>query len=329
MKKLLSALLYAALALSLSVSALAQPAAVDVTRQSVRGNATFTRESYDTVWITPVFDDHILTQVNPETYPARFLTFGAPENGCLIKYTYDESSFLNHDALLGYYYFAYDRASFELFLEKAEPEHIVKDGLDGVAIYMQPDSRRAYAMIDLKAQFGGTAKLEIVLIDHSGDVSVEQLQQLIEREVERVQAEMMVEEPGHFWSEGRFASVEIAADRDPWSAVVRVEDLTVTRIEGNKLVTKTADDRSAYSTEIAVDGYSYPHNNEEAEDAVLADGTPYRRYVGEYTGYASFTLSADGKYGPVYLTFKIDGKPDAFDAALEAAYARVSVKGGD
>lgn len=323
MKRIVSNILAILLIAVLCAPALAD--GIDVRRETVRGNATFTKDSYPAIWITPVYDDHIIAQVDAEKYPARFLTFAPPEGGCLTKYAYDESDFLNHDQLMSYYYFAYDRASFELFLEDAEEANIIKDGSDGVAMFVQPDSRRARAMIDLKQQFGGTAKLCIILDDHSRDITEAQLRELIQAETERVQAEMKLEEPGRFWSEGAFNSVQIQADRDPFSAIVDVAGLTVTRIEDGKVVTKVADGRGTKSTEIAIDGYSYPHNKMEAVEGTLKDGTGYLGYNSEYTGYATFTLAEDGQYGPVYLTFKIDAEPAEFAEALEAAYARTTV----
>ncbi len=327
MKKIISAVLCLMLICGCCAPALAE--GIDVRRESVRGNAAFTADSYPTVWITPVFDDHIIARTDPGKYPAKFLTFAPPAGGCLTKYSYDESDFLDHDKLMGYYYFAYDRASFELFLEDAEAANIIKDGSDGVAMFVQPDSRRARAMIDLKPQFGGTAKLSIILIDYSRDITADQLKSMIQAETERVQAEMQLMEPGKFWSEGAFHSVQIAASRDPFSAIVDVTGLTVTRIEDKEVITKVPDGRGTKSIEIAIDGYSYPHSMMEAVEGKLADGTKYLGYNTEYTGYASFTLAEAGQSGPVYLTFKIDSEPSAFPAALEEAYARVAVTEGE
>lgn len=323
MKRITVTILSALLIYALCAPALAE--GIDVRRETVRGNAAYTADSYPTVWITPVYDDHIIAQIDPEKYPARFLTFAPPDGARLTKYSYDESDFLNHDTLMGYYYFAYDRASFELFLEDADEANILLDGSDGVAMFIQPDIRRARAMIDLKQQFGGTAKLCIILSDYSRDITEDQLKEQIQAETARVQAEMKLEEPGGFWSEGAFNSIEIAADRDPYSAVVDVAGLTVARFEDGKVVTKAADGRNARKTEIAIDGYSYPHSQMNAREDALADGTVYLGYSTDYTGYATVTLAEDGKYGPVYLTFKIDCGVEEFAGALEAAYARTTL----
>lgn len=42
-------------------------------------------------------------------------------------YSYDESTLLDLDALIVYYYGAFDRASFELFLENVPEENILAD----------------------------------------------------------------------------------------------------------------------------------------------------------------------------------------------------------
>ena len=320
-------ILVVALCFALMISAVAvAEGGIDVARQSVRGNASFTPESYQTVWITPVFDDHIITGTDPEKYPAKFLTFPAPDGGAMLEYNYDESDFLNHDTLMAYYYFAYDRASYELFLERAEEEHIMKDGSDGVAMFVEPDARRARAMFDLTPYFGGTSKMEIILSDHSRDITTDQLKTMIEAETDRVMGAIQVEEPGKFWSEGVFNSVEIDGDREKFKAVVDTKGLTVTRIEPKKVVTKVADGRNASETEISIDTYSYAAGHENGKAAALADGTSFIVYNSDYTGYASFVLTEEGERGdPVYMTIKIDVEPAGFPAALEEAYARVEV----
>lgn len=329
MKRSLCFLICALLMLALAGSAACAeaPAANSLAAryQSVRGNASFTPESYPEVWITPVYADHIITGIDPEKYPAKFLCFSPPEGSAMFKLSYDQSSFINHDALMATYYFAYDRASFELFLEKADEEYILKDGSDGMAIYIQPDSRRARALIDLKPQFGGTSKLEIVLDDYSRDITEAQLKEQIQAEVERVRAEIKLVELDHYWSEGVFESVELHAGYDPVSVVIDTQGLTVTKLEEAKLVYGKPDGRSVANTEIAVDSYSYAQDKEESTDEALKDGTAYRCYNSEYVSYASFTLLEEGKHGPVYLTFRIDCEPEAFTSLLEQAYALVSV----
>ncbi|MEA5014868.1 MAG: hypothetical protein VB099_09935 [Candidatus Limiplasma sp.] len=325
MKRMIS-ILCAVLTLA-AVPALAEGTAeINLTRYVVGKDVTYAPEGYDTVWVTPVFDDHIITQTNPEKYPAKFITFAAPEKAGLVRYSYDESTLLDLDALVAYYYIAFDRASFELFLGNVPEENILADGSDGVAMYTKPDNMLAYALLDISDSFGETSKLQIGVQGFARSATIEQVTELFEQEVQRVRDSMTVQEPGQFWSEGRFGTVQLGADRDPFTAQVSVSGLTVTRIESHRLITKTADGRSALATEIAIDTYAYPYQKEEAEDAALADGTPYKRYISDYSGHAAFVLSEEGKYGPLYLTFKIDGTPDAFEQQLEQAYARVTVE---
>lgn len=319
----------AALTLALALPGRAEGAGMDLARRVVGGDVTFDPAGYPAVWITPVFDEHILAEVDLEAYPAKFLSFAAPANGGLVRYRYDESVFLNLDALVAYYYQAYDKASFELFLEGAAPENIRSDGADGVAMYVEPDNLRACAMISLKEQFGGMAKLCVGVEGFARNTTVGQIAELLKREVQRVQAEMAVREPGHFWSEGRFDTVEIGAAYDPFTAVVDASGLTVTGIDRDKLIAKAADGHMVKGVEIALGAYSYAHQQGDAANAALKDGTPYKRYGTEYSGYAGFTLSEEGKLGPVYLTIKIDGDTAEFEQKLEETYARIKVGRGN
>lgn len=61
----------------------------------------------------------------------------------MVRYSYDESTLLDLDALIAYYNGAFDRASFELFLESVPEENILADGSDGVAMYIKLDNMRA------------------------------------------------------------------------------------------------------------------------------------------------------------------------------------------
>ena len=314
--------------LMLCAAAFAESAPVDVKLQSVRGNASFTRESYDTVWITPIFDEHIVTKTNEEKYPAKFIKFPAPEGYTLTEYSYDESSFINFDILVGLYYYAYDKASFELFLEKAVEEEIIKDGSDGTAIYIEPDARRVRAMVSLKDQFGGTSKLTVILDDYSRDLGTDELLPMMEEELARIAAEMTVEQPGHFWTEGKFNSIEIQDGRNPASAIMDVSGLLVTRFSESKITTLAADGRNANDVQIEMGSYSYAHSkldegDKDAKQATLENGMAYVCYSTEYSSHAGFLIYLDEEEErKVYLTIRIECAPDEFPAALEAIYER-------
>ena len=329
MKKLLAMILCALLVLSLSTSAIAEGSSLDMRLQAVRGNVAFTKESYPTIWITPVYDEHIMTQTNPEKYPARYLSFAAPENGCLLDMNYDSASFINHDTLVGYYYYAYDRASFELFLEKAAEASILKDGSDGTAIYIDEDRNAGRAMISIKDEFDGTAKLQIDVVDHSRDLSMTDIQALIESEVARFAAEKKVENLDGYWSTDKINSIQIADDNNPYGATIDTTGLTVTRVETNKVMIKTLNDKNVEETEITFDSYSYAlsQDKEAPVEGELPDGTKFVKYNSEFTGYASITLTETGKYDrPCYLTIQIDCEASEFEAKLEAVYARIAMQ---
>ncbi|MCL2811990.1 MAG: hypothetical protein FWD25_08910, partial [Clostridia bacterium] len=174
MKKILSCLLIAVLCLSLASIAMAEaPAAgsLKAVQQTIRGNSSWTPESYPEIWITPIFGEYIVEGRDTERYPANFLRFAPPEGTAPLRFEYDYSNLIDFDTLFQYSYQAHDRASYELFLERAEEEeHILADGSDGVAIYVMPSRwGRGRAMIDLKQYFGGTAKLVIEIYDNAGD----------------------------------------------------------------------------------------------------------------------------------------------------------------
>lgn len=305
-----------------AVSALAE-GAIDAKVQTVRGNASLTVESYPEARITPVYVDYIISRYKPEEYPARFLRFAPPEGATALEFRYDESQFVVFDTLVQYSYFAYDRASFELFLEKAEVENIILDGSDGVAIYFRPDNRRASAMIDIKEQFGGTAKLQIEIYDHTGDLKADDLQKLITDEVKRVQAAMTVEDLDGYWSVGKYSSVELCDVRNDVTLNVNTDGWILTKLSDKRLVVTAPVEGSstASDTEISIDSYL----NADAIDATLADGTEYKAYNTDYNGYAYFYLKDGKSFGQVYLTIKLACAPDEFATKLEEAYARITI----
>lgn len=315
--------LFIALVLALcAASALAE--GVDAKIQNVRGNASFTAESYPEIWITPVYADYIITGYDAERYPSKFLRFAPPEGATLLEFRYDLSSLIDFDSLLQYTYYAYDRYAFELFLEKAEPDNIVSDGSDGAAIYIRPDNRRGCALIDIKDQFGGTAKLEIEVYDHTGDLKPDELRQLIVDETARVKTAMALEELDGYWSRGGYQSVELYDDHNEAGLSVNVDGMIITRLATDKLVATApveGQSSSVSNTEIAIDSYV----RDEATDATLASGTEYRAYTTDYSGYAYFYLK-EGKYsGQVYLSIQIDCAPDEFAAKLEEVYGRITL----
>lgn len=326
----------AALLLAFSpVQSIAQEAqAIDARLQTQRATTTYTRDSYDTVWITPIYADYMISGQNPERFPTRFVSFEAPQGALLGDYRYDSSVLINTDRLLTYLYVAYDQVSFEAFLERAEQEHIIKDGADGVAIYLSPDSYTADALIDLAPHFEGSPKLQIMINSFDRTITKESLQTLIEDEVARVQASMQIENPPTYWSAGAYNSIEIASSRDPFSAIVDVQGLTVTRFDVSRIITKVAEDNHTHGTEIAIGSYSYPHSmqedgNQAVKDAALADGTAYKYLHTGHTGYASITLAEDGRFGPVYLTLTLDGEEPGFAQALEELWSRISLSQGE
>lgn len=329
MKKISSFVLVMALLLALAAPAMAQAPAENslvMKQESIRGNRSFTQDSYPEIWITPIFDQHII--VGNEKYPPHFLRFAPPENTAMLDFSYDDATFIDHDVLLTYSYYAYDRASFELFLEKAAQEYTIADGSDGIAMYVNPESRRAHAMIDIKDKFEKSAKLQIIIDDHSRDIKPETLRELIEAEVERVTGTMEFVELDHYWSQGVVKSVELYSDRDPVKATVDTTGLTVTEVEEESLTTREkVDDRNSAATSFEIGTYAYVESKgDESKEYTMSDGTVWKIFNTEYHGYASMVVLEEGKYGTVYLTIEVDTAPEGFPAALEAAYARVTLE---
>lgn len=322
MKRLISIILVVMLTFTLCAAALAAPVAgsLTVTRQNVRGNSSWTAESYPEIWITPLFDQYIIAGM--EDYPPHFLRFAPPEGTCGLEFNNDYSAVINHDTLMITSYYCLDRASFELFLEKAEGDMLIADGKDGLAMYVDLERNRAYAMIDLKEQFGGTAKLEIDLYDASRALSKDALTEAIKAEADRVKSAMALEKLDGYWSDDVFASVELYDTYDPVTAVVDTQGLIITKLEDNSVTweTKTSE-RDTATTRVSIDTYM----NSEATDATLADGTAYKVFNYDYTGYAFFPV-LEGKHGQIYMAIEIETSPEEFPAALEAVYPRVAVK---
>ena len=301
--------------------------AVDMRRQFVRGNASFTSDSYETVWLTPVFVNEMIGKSAPEKYPTKFIHFPSPDNFCLTEYTYDKSVFLNTDSLMRIRYLVYDRGNFEMFLEWADDENVLNYGGENVAVYTNPDKGSAHAMIDLDEQFGSTAMVELIVDNISGMSTPDQLKNFILEEVERVQDELVIEDIGHYWSENLVNSVEIAAVDDPFEAVVDVSGFSVTDMGGNWVVTKEPDGTGAKTITITITDSSRAHREMGASEGKLENGTSYVKYTTEFTGYATFVLTDKGNNGkPVYLTITIDCSPDEFDDEVADAFGRLKLR---
>ena len=325
MKRTMTCLLLAALLLGASIAVAEAPAAgsLSAVQQSIRGNSSWTPESYPEIWITPVYASYIIE--GKEKYPAHFLRFAPPEGVAPLRIDYDFTSMIDFDTLIQYSYQAIDRASYELFLEDVEAEDRLADGSDGIAAYAAPDSRRGYAMIDLKDYFGETSKLRIEIYDHTGDLSKEQRAQLVFDEAERVRAAVRFEELDHFWSQGAFASVELFDSHNKVSITVDTAGMTIVGLQDDKLKSLALADGAARSTELALSSYIWA---DEVEDQELADGTPYKLHAREYTSHAFFFIK-EGEYASVYLEIKIETPPEGFAAELEKVYPLITLPEGE
>lgn len=322
MKKMLAMFMVVAMMMCAMSSVLAEaPSAgsLNVVMQKIRGNEAWTKESYPEVWITPGYAEYIITQKDPEKYPANFIRFAPPE-GCMpMSFDVDEAEFVNFDTLVSYSYQAVDRASYELFLEKADKENILLDGADGVAMYIIPDNRRAASMISTP-DFGETSKLIIWLYDHTGDLKADELTKLIQDETKRVQEAMQIEKLDKFWSQGVFNDVEVFDDYYDVSIHVNAKDLTLTRLNPDQLYSTVSVDGEAEEVEISVSTFTY---EDDCTEATLADGTPYSLHTMDYFSFAFFPVKTVDQY-TVGVVIKITSAPEDFAAKLETVYPLIT-----
>ncbi|MCL1963867.1 MAG: hypothetical protein FWF69_02260 [Firmicutes bacterium] len=317
MKKITCTLLMLALLLT-TVAALAappEPGSLTVTRTSIRGNTSWTRESFPEIWITPIFAEYIIQ--GKEQYPPKFLCITPPDNAYPFGFRSDSAWFIDHDTLLQYDYFAYDRYSFEVFLEKADPSYTIADGSDGVAMYVNPENLRAYGLIDIKEFFGGTSRLEVRLSSYDRTATADQMAALIEAEVNRVRADMRYETLEQYWSKGVFATVALNARRDPVKVQVDASDLIIVSLEESTMTGYIPVADGYAPVNIDVDTYTYVTSKEdESSEMTLADGSTWIVYNAGYTFYASQVLLEEAKSGTLYVTVKLDSKPEEVPTAL-------------
>lgn len=303
---------------------------LSITHRQVVGNYTFTLESYPEVWISPIFYQYIVE--GKEDYPAHFLRFPLPDGATATEFGYDDCYAINFDTMLSYGYYAYDRMSFEVFLEKAEEGSIIADGSEGVAMYVNSDSRRAYGMIDIKEQFGKTSRLVIEIYDHSGNLSQDARKEQIVSEVARVQASMAVEELTGYWSEGVFATVELYESRDPITALVDTSSMTLYDVDDSTLKAVRLEDGKSKETQIAIDSNPFAlYKQEQGEETWEAniDGRDFTLYHGGLKGYACTLLMEEGRSGKQYLIIEIEGDQETFEAMVKETFALITVTVGE
>ena len=327
MKKLLGSVLAVLIVLGAMGSAFAAEAGeFSLVYENVRGNQSWTAESSPGIWITPFFHEHIM--LGKEKYPPHFLYFAAPENASLMDFSYDTWTYLNHETLVMYSYYAYDSYAFELFFEDVSEEDIVLDGSDGVGLYINGEKNRGYALIDVKDHFGKTAKVQILLTDFSRALGKEKLQGLIEAELARVAEEMEFIELDHYWSENVFASVQLCANDDEAQLDVDTSGLTIMKADLQEIEVGAVGDRDINKVSVELDGYAYAVSKESTDIITLADGSEWVVYCTDYTGYASTLLLEEGKHGrPLYLTIEVDLVEEmSFEEQVQAMYDRIAIR---
>ena len=330
MKKFTAAVLALVLVLALTLPVLAEgKAPLNVEREVIRGNSSWTKESYPEVWLTPYFAEYVIE--GKEDYPPVFLNFPPPEGASPLSFDPDDAAFLDHDTLMGYYYSVTDRYSFEVFLEDVPEERIIKDGSDGVAMFVVEDSRRAKGLIDIKKDFGKTAKMMVELYDHSGSLSDEKKSEALQAEMERLLATMKAVTLEEYWSKDAFGTVQLYVDRQDIVAEVDASGLIVTKIDENEIVFmgKNAAGKVEES-EIRLDSYSYANSKEEGGEPTtretMADGREFLVFNTDYTGYAASVVIEKDRYDrPLFIAIDGDSAPAEFPAKLVLLYDRVTL----
>lgn len=329
------------LLLSVNAVALAEKPAADSLKaeiQSIRGNRSFTLESYPDMWLTPFYVSSMLE--GNEKNPPVFVKIPAREGSSVVEFDYEDCYYVDFDTLVGYYYYVEDDYPFETFLKKVEDDtNIIKDGSDGDALYLSPDRNRAYALITLEGDaLPKFTRLYIQLTDNTRDMKAADLQAAIEEEIARIKDAYTVETLDGYWSEGVYATVQLQARNDDVSLSINTSGLTIVQLEDDTLETirveKNDKDRlSSEDTEIALDTYSYVFaDGNTAYDLTLEDGTVFTAFNTDYTGYAALPVLAEAKYGsgdPLYLTIQIDCAPEDFPKMLEEIYGRITVTVGE
>lgn len=264
-----------------------------------------TEESYPEVCLNPDY----YSVVYGRNDSMNFLRFPGPAGAQPVTFSESSCSYLDMDRLIQYSYYLDDRDSFEDFLSDAEAdEYILKDGSDGVALFIEPGDygARAYAMIAVQ-EFGKTAKLRITItmddLDKRlpQDQRVQALADIITAEADRVLAQMHIDSFAPYWSYAQFAGVKFL-DNDFRKLVTftfpvletQFRDggqgqaaMTVTSVGSYDLDGVYGYDNGVYvGFTIELHTYSYPvymlenEENSGVEKLVLENGAEWYFYVG-------------------------------------------------
>lgn len=303
-----------------------------------------TPESYPEVCISPnYFSGMFISQYN-DPY---FIHFPCPGNTLAADFDEYSASFIDMEQLRQYSYIAQSSYAYETFLNRCDnEEYILADGSNGVAMYIDPDSRYARALIGVPA-IDKSTKLEIRITDDSlrnksSQEIIESLTEEIKNEAARVQASLTVELAERYWTDGRYAGFVVSNTARNSEPIV----LTYTLPEG--YLVESVDDsdvtivtvrgqRNAIEVDFDMETYSYVNSRvEEEPEAVTTatiDGVEYRIYSHWYnekilSAYVDCVISTTAGYSgddTLYLTIKLDPEGESEWTTIEALEADLAI----
>ncbi|MBR3644599.1 MAG: hypothetical protein IKN57_13985, partial [Parasporobacterium sp.] len=177
------------------------------------GRLLMSRESYQEVCLTPVFNVNRFFYHSPSADPL-FVCFPAPDGALPAGFSSCEAYYFNESDNIEYYYNLREKYTREEFIPKSIGEsYILKDGVDGMTVYIHPDRMKASGMLEMK-EFGTDCRLIITVYIYgadkktSDDVRINTLSETILQEIERVRTHMHDETLSPYWSLGRYEGVK-------------------------------------------------------------------------------------------------------------------------
>ncbi|MCH5286985.1 MAG: zinc ribbon domain-containing protein [Christensenellaceae bacterium] len=299
-----------------------------------------TTDSYPEVCIMPYYFSSAFISQYKAPY---FMHFPCPGNTFAADFNEYSATFLDMEYYRQYTYIAQESYAYETFLNNCDvDEYIIADGTGGVAIYIEPDSYRARALIGVSGIEKST-KLEIRFTDSSlknksAQQVVELLTEQISAEVARIQASLTVELADHYWTEGRYAGfsvMNLTRNTENISLTYTLpEGYYVTKVDNSDVSIATVrGERDALVASFDMETYSYVNSRleEEPEHVMTAtfDDVEYRIYYHWYnekilSAKVDRVLSTTAGYSgddTLYLTIDLDPEGDYEWTSIEAMEA--------
>ena len=285
-----------------------------------------TTESYPEVCIAPYYFSSMYISQYSEPM---FIHFPCPANTFAADFEESVVNFIDMDYGRQYVYIARENYAYETFLNNCEnDDYILADGDDGLAIYLEPEDGRAYALLSA-ADVAKGAKLEIRIYDSSvrnwsEQQAVDALTPLITEEAARVQNSMVIDRMDTYWTAGRFAGFNVICNATNVNGLTLTytlpEDYFITEVDDARVsIAKIQGKDDALSADFNMETYTYvDYQLEEDPDhvsTVTIDGADYRIYAHWYndekitSAYVDRVISTTAGYDgdqTLYLTIDLD-----------------------